>query len=186
RLVAVVDEEQVAAPPDQLQRVGQAARAVHPGVVEHAGQQLAQPGDGGGGQVPGGAGAEVVAGEGGVPGVRPGGEGVLGDGSGGQDPLGPDPAVVPAGDGDGLVLAQRVELLDRQAQHLAERARVGAGVYGVVLVDDAGEVRDEQVAAALHVPVQVLGRGLGQQVHAGRDHQPVARQVGGGVDEVDG
>ena len=48
-----------------------------------------------------------------------------------------------------VAVQERPELLDADAEQVAQRARVAARPHVVVLVDDAGEVRRDQVAAAV-------------------------------------
>ncbi len=143
-----------------------------------------------GGDVPGVAGAQAVPGDrrsarGRAVGVAPHRLGAAR-----HHGLGPDVAAEQfralAVQGDRLALAQRKELLDRQSEHLAQRAGVGAGVHRVGAVDDAGEVGDHQHAALLDIAPQVLGGGRLGQVEGGDHHQRVGAQVGLGVGEVDG
>ncbi len=54
----------------------------------------------------------------------------------------------------------------------------------VVLVDDAGEVGGDQVAAPVDVAGQLLGQGFGNDVQDGRDDQAVAVQRSAGRDHV--
>ncbi len=55
-----------------------------------------------------------------------------------------------------------------------------------MLVDDAGEVRDDQRAAALHVRPQVVPGRPRHQVQGRYDDKGISRQVGFRVGEVDG
>ena len=134
------------AAPYQLQGVGQVARPGHARAVEHLAQQLAQAGDGGGGEIPGGAGAQVVAGDGGVPGVGAAGEALDGPRARQVDPLGPDPALGGGGRRPSRARAAGGTPRSDRPSSVAQRAGVAAGVDRVVLVDDAGEVRHQQRA----------------------------------------
>ena len=51
---------------------------------------------------------------------------------------------------DALVLQQRGELLDADAQQFAQESRVAAEVHVVAAVDDAGEIGRDQVPATLN------------------------------------
>src|SRR5690606_26346958 len=73
------------------------------------------------------------------------------------DVLRPQPAGATAVEGDALTLPEGQELLDTQAEDVAERAGVPALVHGVVLVHDAGEVRRDQAAAVGDEPAEVVG-----------------------------
>ena len=77
-----------------------------------------------------------------------------------------------------------MELLDPDAEDVAQRAGVPAGADPVPLVGDAAAERDDQVPAVGGVPAQRGGRRVGQQVDRGDDHQPVAGQVGAGRGDV--
>ncbi|GAA2634720.1 hypothetical protein GCM10010307_30260 [Streptomyces vastus] len=59
-------------------------------------------------------------------------------------------------------------------------------MHGVVFVDDAGEVRDDEGAAVLDVLLQVPPGGFRHQIQSGHDDKWIGRQVGFGVGEVDG
>ena len=143
-----------------------------------------------GGDVPGGALAEAVPGDGGQTGGEAVGVGQDGLGTarhhelrphvGGQ--LGP----VRAGDAHPFAGQQRGELLDGEAEDVPQRARVGALVDGVVLVDDAGEVRDDERAAVLDVRLQVAPGRLRHEVQGRYDDKGIPRHIGFRVGEVDG
>ena len=84
-----------------------------------------------------------------------------------------------------LTVAQRSELLDADAQQVAERAGIATESDVVVLVDDAAEVGDERGRAARD-RVRDAGRDVVGDGVERRDHQqPVAAEVGVGVDDVD-
>ena len=73
--------------------------------------------------------------------------------------LRPDPAAPAVREGDGLVLQQRIELFNADAEQLAEGARVTAEPHGVVRVDDAAEEVAHELAARFDVAGEVRGRG---------------------------
>src|SRR6266498_619103 len=81
---------------------------------------------------------------------------------------------------------QREQLLDPDAQQLAEGAGVAAEPHLVVLVDDAAEELHQQAAARLDEAAKVGGGRVADQVQARRQHQLVAVQVGGRVRQVGG
>ncbi len=190
----VVDDEEVGArvavAAHDLDVAGQVGARGETGVVGRPADERVQAlGVEAGGDVPGGAPAEPVPGDGGAAGGEPVGVGPHGLGAARDHELGPHVpgqlGAVRAGQADPLVLEQRRELLHGETEDIAQRARVGALVDGVVLVHDAGEVRHHERAAVLDVLPHVVPGGLGHQVQGGHDDQGVPRQVGPGVGEVD-
>ena len=83
-----------------------------------------------------------------------------------------------------LPIGQRVEIDDVEPEHLAERGRIAAQPDVVGGVDDAAEERHDERAAVLHKADQPRRGLVGDQVQAGRDHQPVLREVVARVGEV--
>src|SRR5690606_27546915 len=136
---------------DDLELLGHARGAVHTRPVQDLAEQGPQIRGARalvverGGDVPGAARAETVARDGRVSGVGALGEGGDGLGAVEADALGPDPAPSARVQAQLPALRERVELLHPQAEHLAQRSGVRSGVDGVVLVDDAREVGDQQV-----------------------------------------
>ncbi len=159
---------------------GDAGRAGQAGRLAGRGEQGGGGGGvGAGGHVPGPPVAELVPGDGGAAGRRA--VGVPGDGLGPGQPHRLGPAVGPA-DVDGVALlagqaglipagaglpgqpgplarAQRQPLLDRHAEHVAQRPGMAAGVDPVPGVHDPGEAADDERPAAFDVTAQVRGRG---------------------------
>lgn len=198
RLVGPVDQEQIAAvrapAHDQLDASPRVVRQLtaHTGRVEQLRQQggetvRAEPG----GDVRGRALARRAPGDGGAVGVRA--ATVVGQHLhrrvGDADPIGPQGAgggTVHAVqvDVDRLGVEQRAELLDADAEQLAQGARVAAEPNVVVLVDDAGEVRGDQVAAVLGVPGELLGERGRHDVQDRRDQDLVAVEFGLRGDDV--
>lgn len=123
--------------------------ALDTGRAEQRRQQTRQPfGAEPGGDVRGRTLAHGTAGHGGPSRVRAAAvvrEHVHG-GVGDVDPVGPQGARGVAVQRDGVTVEQRPELLDADTEQLAQGARVAAEPDVVVLVDDTGEVRGDEVA----------------------------------------
>ncbi len=132
------------------------------------------------------ASSDVAAGDRGRPGQRP--VDVRRDNlrAGGREQLGPDPAGCAVGEGDGLVLQQRVELFNADAEELAEGTRVAAEPHRIIRVDDAAEEVADEMAAGLDVAAQIRRRVVAHEVKAGNGDDLVAGQVGVRADEIDG
>ncbi len=82
------------------------------------------------------------------------------------------------------VLQEGAELLDADAQQIAQGSGVPAEVDVVVLVDDTRVVGGGEVAAAAHVGVQPGGEFQGHHVQDGCGDEVVAGEVGRGGDDV--
>src|SRR6266508_660789 len=193
RLVAVVDGEQPRGPPpltgvatpDHLDPRGRGRTADRrdAGVVAHPRKQAPEvSGPQPGRHVPGGvvarhrraAGHRAVR----VAGQHLGGVGV--------DQLAPQRAGRTVVEPHAAAGRQQEQLLEPDAQQLAEGAGVAAEPHLVVLVDDAAEELHQQAAARLDEAAKVGGGRVADQVQARRQHQLVAVQVGGRVRQVGG
>lgn len=197
-LVGPVDQEQIAAvgapAHDQLDASPRAVRqfTADTGRGEQLRQQCgetvrAEPG----GDVRGRALARRAPGDGGAVGVRTGA--VVGQHLhrrvGDADPVRPQGARGAAVhavqvDVDRLAVEQRAELLDADAEQLTQGSRIAAEPDVVVLVDDTGEVRGDQVAAVLGVPGELLGQCGRHDVQHRRDQDLVAVEFGLRGDDV--
>lgn len=155
--------------------------------LQQPGQQRGQPVDTEpGGDVRGRTVTGRAPGDRGASGVHPGAvvRQHLGVAVGDGDPVGPQTARGGVVQFHRLPGEQRAELLDADAEQVAQGTRVSAEPDVVVLVDDPGEVRGDEVAAPLGVAREVLGQFGRHHVQHGRDQHLVPGEVGAGGDEV--
>jgi hypothetical protein len=74
--------------------------------------------------------------------------------------------------------AEREELLDDDAQHVAESARVAAEADVVPGIHDATEEGDHQPTAVPDVVRQIRRGGIADEIEAGSDDQPIPAEIG--------
>jgi hypothetical protein len=86
-------------------------------------------------------------------------------------PVGGGAGVAGVVQGVGVAGLEGVEVVDGDAEELAEGAGMAAGAYPAVLVDDAGEVGHQQVPALADVGGDVLGGVVVHQEEVGDDHR---------------